>query len=79
MLKWLGSIGKGFATAVGTITAGVGVVTSLIGHSGAITDAFHTIVASGSATIAAVGALLAIFGIGRKAGATIADGKELPK
>lgn len=64
MLKFLGKFGKGFATIAGAVTAVLGVAT----HPDTVVQAVKGIAEHGSAIVAAVGVILAAFGVGRKAG-----------
>ena len=67
VLRTLGKVGKGFATATGVAVTVVGVVV----QSGVVDQIVIGGVDVGKAAVAA-GALLAAFGVGRKAGAAAA-------
>lgn len=68
ILKFLGKLGKGGATIAGAVL-GVGGV-SLGGTD--VLDCFTKITAAPADTLTAVGLALLLFGIGRKAGVTVA-------
>lgn len=68
VLKFLGKLGKGGATIAGAVL-GVGGV-SLGGTD--VLDCFTKITSAPADTLTAVGLALLLFGIGRKAGVTVA-------
>lgn len=72
MLKLLGKLGKGLATIIG-LTGAAGGAALTIKADPDVLKHLEAILSSIPAIITAVGALLAAFGIGRKAGATLAE------